>query len=142
MPPPIRPSRIAIQAVAVTVAAAVALAACGSVAARPASGPHSSPGGTPLASATRSAPATPGPRAGSRPQAAALARQLLSRLRLPAGARRLPHIPVPSSLAASAYRQADVTPSLDQYQLFALTQPLDPAAAFSLAENYAGLPLT
>ncbi|HJY74752.1 MAG TPA: hypothetical protein VJ347_23505, partial [Streptosporangiaceae bacterium] len=73
----------AVQAVAVPLAAAVALAACGSVVAPPASGPHSSPAGTPITSATRSASAVPGPPAGSRPQAAALARQLLSRLRLP-----------------------------------------------------------
>jgi hypothetical protein len=120
-------------------AAAVALAACGSVVAPPASGPHSSPGGTPLASATRAAPATPGPPAGSRSQAAALARQLLFRLRLPPGARRLPHTPVSSSLAASAYSLADVTPSLDQYQLFALTQPMAAAAAFLAAHVPPGL---
>jgi hypothetical protein len=146
MPLPVRASltaaasqAAAVQAAAVTLAAAVALAACGSVAAPPASGPHSSPGDTPLASATRSAPATPGPPAGSRPQAAALARQLLSRLRLPAGARRLPHTPVPSSLAAPVYGPGDVTPSLDQYQLFALTPPMATAAAFLAAHVPPGL---
>jgi hypothetical protein len=61
------------------------------------------------------------------------------RLRLPTGARRLPHTPVPSSLAASAYRPADVTPSLDQYQLFALTQPMAAAATFLAAHVPPGL---
>jgi hypothetical protein len=137
----------AVQAVAVPLAAAVALVACGSVVAPPASGPHSSPAGgphsssagTPMTSATRSAPAVPGPPAGSRAQAAALARQLRSRLRLPPGTRRLPHTPVPASLAAPAYGPADVTPSLDQYQLFALTQPMAAAAAFLAAHVPPGL---
>jgi hypothetical protein len=155
VPPPIRPSRTAalrrasltaaakhavaaIQAVAVIVAAAVALAACGSVVAPPASGPRSSPGGTtrasatPLASATRSAPAVPGPPAGSRAEAAALARLMLSRLRLPSGARRPPG-PLPPSLSQPAMEIAGGTASLDQHQLFALAQPMDTAAAYLAA---------
>jgi hypothetical protein len=161
VPPPIRPSRTAalrrasltaaakhavaaIQALAVTVAAAVALAACGSVVAPPASGPRSSPGGTPRASATRSAPATPlasatrsapafpGPPAGNRAEAAALARLMLSRLRLPPGARRPPG-PLPRSLSQPAMEIAGGTASLDQQQLFALAQPMDTAAAYLAA---------
>ena len=138
MPPPIRPSRTAIRTVAVTVAAAVALTACGSVVAPPASGPRSSPDGTPRAIATRSAPATrsaaavPGPPAGSRADAAALARLMLSRLRLPPGARRPPG-PLPPSLSQPAMEIAGGTASLDQHQLFALAQPMDPAAAYLAA---------
>ena len=135
----------AIRTVAVTVAAAVALAACGSVVAPPASGPRSSPGGTPRASATRSAPATPsaaaspGPPAGSRAEAAALARLMLSRLRLPPGARRLPPGPLPPSLSQSATEIVGAAASLDQHQLFALTQPMDAAAAFLAAQVPPGL---
>ena len=144
MPPPIRPSRTAIRTVAVTVAAAVALAACGSVVAPPASGPRSSPDGTPRAMATRSAPATrsaaavPGPPAGSRAEAAALARLMLSRLRPPPGARRPPG-PLPPSLSQPAMEIAGGTASLDQHQLFALAQPMDTAAAYLAAHVPADL---
>jgi hypothetical protein len=129
----------AVQAVAVPLAAAVALVACGSVVAPPASGPHSSPAGTPVTSATRSAPAVPGPPAGSRPQAAALARQLLSRLRLPPGTRRLSADPLPPYLSQPATEIAGGTASLDQHQLFALAQPMDAAAAFLAARIPPGL---
>jgi hypothetical protein len=129
----------AVQAVAVTVAATVALAACGSVAAPPASGPHSSPGGLPLASATRPAAAVPGPPAGSQAEAAALARRMLSRLRLPPGARRLPPDPLPPALRQPAIEIASGTASLDQHQLFALTQPMDTAATFLAVHVPAGL---
>ena len=154
MPSPIRPSRApalrrasraAISTVAAAVAAAVALAACGSVVAPPASGPRSSPGGTPRASATRSAPATrsaatiPGPPAGNRAEAAALARLMLSRLRLPPGARRLPPDPLPPSLSQPATEIAGGTASLGQHQLFALAQPMDAAAAYLAAHVPAGL---
>jgi len=144
VPPPIRPSRTAIRTVAVTVAAAVALTACGSVVAPPASGPRSSPDGTPRAMATRSAPATrsaaavPGPPAGSRADAAALARLMLSRLRLPPGARRPPG-PLPPSLSQPAMEIAGGTASLDQHQLFALAQPMDTAAAYLAAHVPADL---
>ena len=131
MPRPIRASLV--------FAAAVSLAACGSVVAPPASGPHSSPAGTPLASATRSAPAIPAPPAGSRAQAAALARQMLSRLRLPPGTRRLPPDPLPPSLSQPATEIAGGTASLDQHQLFALAQPMDAAAAFLAARVPPGL---
>ncbi len=150
MPPPIRPSRTAarhrasraaIRTVAATVAAAVALAACGSVVAPPASGPRSSPGGTPRASATRSrgtVAAVPSAR-GQPGRAAALARLMLSRLRLPPAARRLPPDPLPPSLSQPATEIAGGTASLGQHQLFALTQPMDAAAAYLAAHVPAGL---
>jgi len=151
MPLPIRASLIpalhrasraaAVQTVAVTVGAAVALAACGSIVAPPASGPHSSPGGTPRASATRSAPAIPAPPAGSRAEAAALARQMLSRLRLPPGTRRLPPDPLPPSLRQPAARYVLGPASFDQRQLFALAQPMDAVANFLVAWVPPGLSL-
>jgi hypothetical protein len=118
--------------------AATTLAACGTVAA-PATGPHSSSAGTPMTSATRSAPAVPGPPAGSRAQAAALARLMLSRLRLPPGSRRLPPDPLPPSLSQPATEIAGGNASLDQHQLFALAQPMDAAAAFLAARIPPGL---
>ena len=150
MPPPIRTSLPAartlpaVRAAALALAAAAALAACGSVAAPPASGPHSSlatplASGAPPASATPSAPATPDPPSGSRAEAAALARLILSRLQLPPGARRLPPDPLPPSLSQPATGYAGSATSLDQHQLFALTQPMGTAAAFLAAHLPAGL---
>ena len=109
--------------------AALALAACGSVTTPPVTGAH------PVGS---SPAATPGPVAGSRAEAAALGELLLSRLILPPGAARLPQTPLPPSLSSAAYAGADVTPSLDQYQLFALDQPIGAAAAFLAAHVPAG----
>ena len=126
--------------------AAVTVAACGTTAASTASGSHTSPSGpltspsgTPSASATRSAFARPGPPSGSRAEAAALAGQLLSRLPLPPGTGRLPQDPLPQSLREPAYGPADVTPSLDQYRLFALPQPMNTAAAYLAAHVPVGL---
>jgi len=148
---------------ALAATAAVTLTACGSTAAPPASGSRTSPGGTPSTSATRSAPATrpdsatppgsatrrgsatrpasaiPGPPAGSRAEAAALARLLLSRVPLPPGARRLPQIPLPPSLTAPAYGYAGGSASLDQYQLFVLAQPVGTAAAMLAARVPPGM---
>jgi hypothetical protein len=121
----------AVQTVAVTVGAAMALAACGSVVAPPASGQRSSP----------AAPAIPGPPAGSRAEAAALARQMLSRLRLPPGTRRLPPAPLPPSLRQPAARYALGPASFDQRQLFALAQPMDAVANFLVAWVPPGLSL-
>lgn len=125
-----------------TVVTVAALAACASVTAPPAGG--SDPGASRPAAAVRPDAARPpspvsGPPAGSRAEAAALARQLLSRLVLPSGARRLPPEPVPPALTAPAYGPAAVTPSLDQYRLFALAQPMAAAAAFLAAHVPAGL---
>ena len=118
-------------------AAVLALAACGSVAAPSASGTH---GIRPVSAVRPDAARLPsGPPAGSRTEAATLARQLLSRLRLPAGARRLPQKPVPPSLTSPAYGPAAVPSSLDQYRLFALAQPMATAAAFLAAHVPAGM---
>lgn len=129
-----------------TVVTLAALAACGSVTAPSAGG--SDPGASRPASAARPDAARPdaarppssvsGPPAGSRAEAAALARLMLSRLILPSGARRLPPKPVPPALTAAAYGPAAVTPSLDQYRLFALAQPMAAAAAFLAAHVPAG----
>src|SRR5215472_14869703 len=90
-------------------AAVALLAACGSVAAPIASGPHVHPGGTRLVSAS------PGPRAGSRAEAVTLARRMLSRLRLPVGARRLP--PASRPLREPGL-WAGAAAALDLHQLF------------------------
>ena len=115
----------------VAVSLAVTLTACGSVVTPPATGPSPS--------ATPSAAAIPGPPAGSRAEAAALARQLLARLRLPPGARRLPSEPLPPSLSEPAVQYAGGSASLDQYRLFALTQPMATAAALLAAQVPPGL---
>jgi hypothetical protein len=73
-------------AVGLVLATVALLTACGSVAAPVATRPRVHPGGTRLA-------ARGGPAAGSRAEAVTLARLMLSRLRLPAGARRLPSAP-------------------------------------------------
>jgi hypothetical protein len=113
------------------VSLAVALTACGSVVTPPATGPSPS--------VTRSAAAVPGPPAGSRAEAAVLARQLLARLRLPPGARRLPSEPLPPSLSEPAVEYAGGSASLDQHRLFALTQPMATAAASLAAQVPPGL---
>ena len=113
----------------VAVLATTGLTACGSVTAPGTEDPPAIP----------SATARSGPPAGSRPEAAALARLLLSRLVLPSGARRLPQTPLPSSLIQPFYGPGDVSSSLDQYRLFALTQPMGDAAAFLAAHVPAGL---
>ena len=77
-------------------AAAATLAACASVTAPPATRPHASPAGP------QPAAGIPGPPAGSRAGAAALAELMLSRLRLPPGARILPSVPLPPSLPEPA----------------------------------------
>jgi hypothetical protein len=111
----------------------VAVAACGSVAAPPAGGGH------PRAGGTAPSAAVPGPPAGSRAEAAALARLMLSRLRLPAGTRRLPPTPLPPSLSQPAVQQAGGATSLDLHQLFAVAQRLDAVAAGLAARVPGGL---
>jgi hypothetical protein len=93
---------------------AAALAGCGTVRVPPADAPH--PG------ATTQAPGIPAPPAGSRAEADALARLLLSRLRLPAGARQLPPTPVPAFLSEPAYEPAD-SALLDDHQFFVVALP-------------------
>jgi hypothetical protein len=99
------------------VAAVAALVACGSVAAPMASGPQAHPGGTRLASAGRGAPAS------SRAEAVRLARLMLSRLRLPAGVRRLPSAPVPWPVRGPDL-WAGAAAALDLHRLFELRQPM------------------
>jgi hypothetical protein len=118
---------------AATLAAAAILTACASVAAPAPRAPHPHPAGS------GSAPATPGPPAGSRTEAATLARQMLSRVPLPPGARHLPSAPLPSSLAEPASQYAAVTPSLDQYQLFAAPQSTSAVSAFLARRAPAGM---
>jgi len=100
--------------------AAASLAGCGSARVPPVGDPSLIPGE--LGSA---APGNPAPPAGSRAEADALARALLSRLRLPAGTRRLPPTPVPPFLSQPADQPVD-SALLDDHRFFAVAQP--PAA--------------
>lgn len=120
--------RVSLLAI-VAVLATTGLTACGSVTAP----------GTVHPRAIPSAALLSGPPAGSRPQAAALAGLLLARLVLPPAARRLPQTPLPPSLTQPFYGPGDVSSSLDQYQLFALAQPMAASAAFLAAHVPAGL---
>jgi hypothetical protein len=116
--------------------AAVTLAACASATGGrvpPASQSHASPG------APQSAAAIPGPPAGSRAEAAAQARLMLSRLRLPPGARILPPVPRPPSLAEPVSPSGGGATSLDQYRLFALRQSADASATFFADRAPAGM---
>ncbi len=141
--------RVAMRA-ALAAAAVVALAACGSAAAPVASGqrPHngatrpeslaSRPSANP--SGARPAAQIASPPAGTRPEAIALARKLLSKLHLPAGSRRLPPEPVPPPL-----RQPSLwglaTASLDVHRLFGLARPMASVAAMLTAHVPADMSL-
>jgi hypothetical protein len=118
---------------AATVAAAASLTACGTVAA-PSAG-KSEPARTLVALTGRG-----GPPAGTRAEATALARRMLSRLRLPGGARRLPAQPVPSALRDPALWAGGVA-ALDQHRLFRLRQPMRAVAAAWTAHAPAGMTL-
>lgn len=111
-------------------ATVAALAACGTVAA-PAGGPHAHPAGP--------TPAIPGPPGGSRAEAAALAGQVLARLQLPAGTRRLPPTPVPPSLREPALGPATGDTSFDLPQFFVVPQPMDALEAGLAAHAPAGM---
>jgi hypothetical protein len=102
--------------------AAASLAGCGTASALAAGGPSSDP------ARTTQAPGIPAPPAGSRAEATALAGKLLSRLRLPAGTRRLPPAPAPPFLGQPAYEPAD-SDLLDVHRFFAAVLP--PAALSS-----------
>src|SRR5215469_18335712 len=115
-------------------ATAVALTACGSAAAPIASGPHVHSGGTRLVSAS------PGPPVGSRTEAVTLARRMLSRLRLPTGARRLPSAPVPRAVSGPGL-WAGAAAALDLHQLFELRQPIAAVAAVLMAHVPNGMSL-
>ena len=117
--------------VGLALATVALLAACGSVAAPVATGPRVHPGGTQLV-------ARGGPPAGSRAEAVTLARLMLSRLRLPAGARRLPSAPVPPSLRSPSL-WAGAAGQLDLHQIYELRQPMDAVAQFLTARVPAGM---
>jgi hypothetical protein len=121
---------IAVIGVLVTAVSAVG---CAAVAAPPAGALPSRHASTPPP------PAVPGPPAGSRAEAAALAGQLLSRLRLPASARRLPATPLPASLSQPAFFPVASVTYLDLHQLFAVAQPLDALADVMAARVPAGM---
>lgn len=76
----------------------------------------------------------PAPPAGSRPEAAALARLVLARLSLPAGARRLPPTPVPAALQQPTLLGLTAA-SLDVHELFELPQSMSTAASFLAAHK-------
>jgi hypothetical protein len=115
-------------------AAAAMLAACGSFAAPTASGPSAHP------SASTSASARPGPPAGNRAEAAALARRVLSRIWLPSGARRLPSAPLPPALREPPL-WAQAAAATDMHRLFQLAQPEAAAAAILTAHVPSGMSL-
>jgi hypothetical protein len=92
------------------------------------------------ARAVRDTPAlVSAPPPGSRAEAAALARQLMSRWRVPAGAQRLSALPVPEQwlrepgMGEPPYREVDL------HRLFALSQPISEVAATFAATRLAGL---
>ena len=124
--------------------AAVTLAACGSLAAPTAGAPGAHRAATKPAAAkpvsTRQIPTIISPPAGSRSEAAALARKMLSKLRLPAGARRLPPTPVPQALRQPSL-WALATASLDVHQLYEVPQPMQSVAAMVTAHVPAGTSL-
>lgn len=125
--------RVPVRAPLVLAAVAL-LTASGSVAAPMGSGLHVHPGGTRLVSAD------PGPSAGSRAEAVTLARGMLSRLHLPAGARRLPQALVPQ-LVREPELWAGAAASLDLHELFEVRQPVASVAAVLVAHVPAGMSL-
>jgi hypothetical protein len=64
---------------------------------------------------------------------------MLSRLRLPPGARTLPSAPLPPSLTEPAAWYVGGPTSLDQYRLFALAQPADASVALLAQRTPAGM---
>ena len=124
--------RAATGVIAVLVTA-VSVAACATVAA---------PRADPATEAAARAPTVPGPAAGSRAQATALARQLLSLLELPAGTRRLAATSLPPSLREVTTEAAGASASLDLHRLFAVPQPPDALAGALAARVPAGLSLS
>jgi hypothetical protein len=120
--------------VGLVLAAVALLPACGTVAVPVASGPRVHPGGIQLV-------ARGGPPAGSRAEAVTLARLMLSRLRLPAGARRLPSARVPASLRSPSL-WGGAADQVDLHQIYQLRQPMDAVAAVLTARGPAGMSQT
>lgn len=123
--------RVLIRSAAL-LATAVSLAACGGAA----------PTALPMrAAAANVSSSTPGiPVAGSRAEAAALAKLMLSRLRLPIGARRLAPSPVPQSVSEPSLWGGAVA-AVDVHELFQLSEPMATAAANLGADVPAGMSL-
>jgi hypothetical protein len=124
----------ALTGAVLVLATAASLAACGTVSVPAAGGAGAHPSGT-----TRAA-ADPGPPAGSRAEATALAGRLLSGLPAPAGARRLPATPLPASVRAAFAAPAGAD-HLDLHRLFAVARPMDALAGVLAARVPAGLSL-
>jgi hypothetical protein len=120
--------------VGLALATAATLAACGSVAAPTASGPSADP------SASTPGSARPGPPAGNRAQATALALQLLSRVWLPSGARRLSPSALPPFLRTPPF-WVPATAAVDDHRQFALSQSMAAAAAALTAHVPSGMSL-
>lgn len=123
-----------VLAAATTVALCMGAAGCGSVQVRMTSGSTPSSGGT------KDEGAAIGPPAGNRTEAHALATELLSRLRLPSGARRLPAIAAPPSLQPSLWGGAAA--ALDVHELFELPEPMTAATAYLSAHVPTGMSLS
>jgi len=113
-------------------AATAALAGC-------ASAPPLTAGMAAAHPSATSSPVIHAPPAGDRAEAAALAAQLLSRLRLPRGARRLPPNPSPRSVVPSLW--AGATAALDVHELFEVPEPMTAAAAVLAAHVPTGMSL-
>jgi hypothetical protein len=112
--------------------AVVGLTACDSAAGSAAHDAHArAGGGTP---AFISAPP-----AGSRTEAAALARQLMRRWQVPAGAQRLSALPVPEQWLREPGIGEPPYLEVDLHRLFALSQPMSDVAATLTATRLAGL---
>lgn len=114
-----------------TLAACLSVAACGS----PATPSASRPALRPIHITADSV--QPIPPAGTRADASVLATGLLSGLRLPADARRLPPNPTPQAAEPSLWGGAAA--ALDVHELFELPEPITTAAAFLSAHVPPGL---
>jgi hypothetical protein len=122
-------------AAAATLAACLSVAACGGRAATPAA---NQPAQRPIHIGADSV--QPGPPAGTRAEAHALATELLARLRLPPGARQLPPNSAPPSVEPSLW--AGAAAALDMQKLFELPESITTAAAFLSAHVPPGLYLS
>jgi hypothetical protein len=112
-------------AVAAVLAGLGCVAGCGSTVYRPA------------AAARPSASTSPSvPPAGTKAEAGALARRMLSELVLPAGARRLPQRPVPGGVSQAGQ---SLGTGVDEYRLFSVPTSMDAALRFVQAHLPAGL---
>lgn len=132
--------------VAALLAVLACLTGCGSVPYGPARAASQTDAPTsPATAGTQTSPATAGaqpgvPPAGTRAEARALARRLLSELVLPAGARLLPGRPAPGALSQPPYTVGD--PDVDLYRLFTLPMPVYAAQQYGQAHPPAGLTFT